>query len=69
MLPPRLLTLLFKDDAIDDEEVGDVSNSEADEDEEDEEEEDELVESLASEMFAKVVRPQFGSTSSAKLLI
>lgn len=72
VLPPELLALLFRDDATDEDEVGEVSKSEADDDDgdkEDEDDDEELVESLAKEIFASVVRPQFGSTSSAKLLI
>lgn len=59
--------------------MGDVSRSEPDDEDDeavgDEEEADEAdeevdeVERRASEMFANVVRPQFGSTSRARLLI
>lgn len=56
-----VLALLANEEATDEDED--------DEEEEDEEDEDELVERRASEMLANVVRPQFGSTSSARLPI
>lgn len=60
----KVLLVLTKDEAIEDDEVGDVKSREL----------LVLLEELdvdrrASDMLARVVRPQLGSTSSAKLLI
>lgn len=46
-----------------------VADKLEDVDEAEDDEEEEEVDSLAKEIFANVVRPQFGSTSNAKLLI
>ena len=61
--------LLPTDEATDDDEVGEVSNSDAAEELDEEVEEALEVDRRAKDMLASVVRPQFGSTSKARLLI
>lgn len=68
MLPGEPCSVSEGDNAPDECEEAPEDNDEEDE-EEDEDDEEELVESLAKDIFASVVRPQLGSTSSAKLLI
>lgn len=55
------------DDEDDDEDTDEVDDVEEEDD--NAEELEDGVDNLAREMFAKVVRPQFGSTSKARLLI